>query len=452
MGQIQSLEELISLLLRRRWLIIAITVIGMLGAVIFAKSRPNTYETAAVIQIESAQVSEGTPNGQQAVADGGGAAQVLQTIEQRLTTREALSAMIDRHGLFADTPAMKQDDRLAALRSSVTLQMVDSAGGQAFGQGRAISAIIIFVRFSDPALAAALANDFAQGILDQSAAGQRARADQNVNFFKEEEARVYAAIAALEAEVTTFKAENAAEMPDIADARRDEITSLDTDLRQTTQDLAGLKSEKSSIEAKQTRRETDRRRLEAITAEMDVLDAKIAESNARKDEITASLSASPEIDRILAGFDRELQQLQSQYDVITQRMAEAETTQRLAINQQSGRFSLLERAITPEYPTGGGKKKIAIAGTLASILAGIGLAFVLDLLKPVVRTAAQMQRQLDLEPVVCIPEIRAPKGRLGSAVLRFIDDPKRPIFGLPRSAVFAGGLGLILVLLIAFVG
>jgi tyrosine-protein kinase Etk/Wzc len=452
MGQIQSLEELISLLLRRRWLVIAIAVMGMLGAVIFAKSRPNIYETAAVIQIESAQVSEGTPNGQQSVADGGGAAQVLQTIEQRLTTREALSAMIERHKLFADAPAMKPDEKLAALRSSVTLQMVDSAGGQAFGQGRTISAIIIFVHFSDPALAAALANDFAQGILDQSAAGQRARADQNVIFFKEEEARIFVAISAVESEMAAYKADNAEAMPDIVDAQRDEITSLDADLRQATQDLAGLKSEKSGIESKQTRRETDRRRLEVITAEMDVLDAKIAESRARKEEITASLRSSPETERVLANYDRSLAQLQSQYTVITERMAEAETTQRLAVNQQSGRFSLLERAITPEYPTGGGKKKIAIAGIIASLLAGIGLAFVLDLLKPVVRTANQMQRQLDLEPVVCIPEIRAPKGRIGSVALRFIDDPNRPIFGLPRFAVFAGGLVLILVLLIGFVG
>jgi hypothetical protein len=76
----------------------------------------------------------------------------------------------------------------------------------------------------------------------------------------------------------------------------------------------------------------------------------------------------------------------------------------------------------------------------------------LDLAKPVVRTAAQMQRQLDLEPVVCIPEIRAPKGRVGSAALRLIDDPNRPIFGLPRFAVLAAATTLALVLMAAVIG
>ena len=213
MGQIQSIEELVSLLLRRRWMIILITLAGLLAAVIFAKSRPDIYESAAAIQIEGAQVAEPTAQGGQQQPDGGGAAQILQTIEQRLTTRDALTAVIERHDLFADQPQLTSDEKLVALRSSVTFQAVDSAGGQGFGQARSISAIIISVRYGDPEMAAQLANDFAQGILDQSASGQRARADQNVAFFKEEEARIYGQISKLEAEVAAYKNAHADAMP-----------------------------------------------------------------------------------------------------------------------------------------------------------------------------------------------------------------------------------------------
>ncbi|MDB5664385.1 Wzz/FepE/Etk N-terminal domain-containing protein [Cypionkella sp.] len=447
MGQIQSIEELVSLLLRRRWLIILITLTGLLAAVVFAKSRPNIFETAAVIQIEGAEVAE--PTAQAAQPDGGGAAQILQTIEQRLTTRDALTAMIERHNLFADQPAMAKDDKLFALRTAVTFQAVDSAGGQGFGQARSISAIIISVRYGDPQTAAAVANDFAQGILDQSAAGQRDRADKNVAFFKEEEARIYAQIATLESEVAAYKNAHADAMPTLSDARRDEIVSLSDDLRQATQDLVGLQGEQKAIVQKQLQRETDKRRLDEIATQTNVLNAQIASINARKADVETALAATPEVERVLAGYDRQLQQLQDQYNNVTQRMAEAETTQRLAMRQQSERFTLLDRALSPEYPIGGGKKKIAIAGTMASLLGAIALAFVLDLIKPVVRTAAQMQRQLDLEPVVCIPEIRAPKGRLGRAALRLIDDPKRPIFGLPRFAVLAVASMLALILMAA---
>ena len=450
MGQIQSLEEFISLLLRRRWLIIAITILGMLAAVIYAKSRPDTYESAAVIQIESAQVAE--PGAGAAQPDGGGAAQVLQTIEQRLTTREALSDMIDRHGLFADQPDLPLDKKLFALRSAVTFQVVDSAAGQGFGQARNIAAIIISVRYGDAELAARIANDFAQGILDQSAAGQRDRAEKNAAFFREEEARLFAAITALENEIAAYKNANADAMPALNDARRDELVSLTDDLRVIEQNLVALAGEQAAIAQKQTQRETDKRRLGEIAAQTEVLTAQRDASKARLAELQTALAATPEIERVMSGYDRALQQLQDQYDIATQRLAEADTAQRLAERQQSGRVTLLERAITPDYPIGGGKKKIAIAGAVGSLLAALVAAFLLDMAKPVVRTSAQMQRQLGLEPVVCIPEIRAPKGRLGNAALRLIDDPDRPILGLPRFAVLAAAATLALVLMAAAIG
>ncbi|MGV8950951.1 MAG: Wzz/FepE/Etk N-terminal domain-containing protein [Cypionkella sp.] len=430
MGQIQSLEELISFLLRRRWLIILLTVFGTAAAVVYAKMQPSMYETAAVIQVEGARVVEGGNGPQQ--NDNGGAAQVLQTIEQRLTTREALQAVIERHNLFVDQPALPQDKRLFALRSNVTFQAVDSAAGQAFGESRRLSAIIVNARDSNPETAAALANDFAQGILDQSAAGQRERADQNVAFFRTEEKRIADALAKLEAESTAYKSEHADALPSLASTRRDELVSLTDDIRATSQQVAALKGEQAQIEARQTQRETDKRRLGDIAAQLDVLETQIAASNAHKAEVDKALADMAEVERVLAGYDRQLAQLQDQYAAATQRLTDATTAQRLAETQQSQRFTLLERAITPEFATGGGKKKIAIAGALGSLLLGLTLAFLLDLWKPVVRTSAQMQRQLDLEPVVCIPEIRQPKGRVGSAMLRVIDDPARPLLGLPR--------------------
>jgi tyrosine-protein kinase Etk/Wzc len=450
MGQIQSVEEFISLLLRRRWWIIAITLIGSLAAIAFAKSQPNTYEATAVIQIEGAQVAEAGQGAAQ--NDGGGAAQVLQTIEQRLTTRDALSAVIERHNLFADQPALPLDKRLFALRSAVTFQAVDSAAGQGFGQGRNLAAIIITARDGQAATAAALANDFAQGILDQSSSGQRDRADQNVAFFQTDVTRLANAIAALETEQAKYKADHADSLPSLASTRRDELVSLTDDIRATSQQIAALQGEAAQIGAKQTQRETDKRRLADLAAQIEVLNTQITASNAHKVEVDAALATMAETERVLAGYDRQLTQLQDQYTAANARLSDATTAQRLAENQQSQRFSMLERAITPDYSTGGGKKKIAMLGAVGSLIAGVVLAFLLDLWKPVVRTAAQMRRQLDLDPVVCIPELRKPKGRLGSALLRMIDDPSRPIFGLPRFAVLATVTVAVLVALAAVLG
>ena len=50
MGQIQSLEDLLNFLTRRRWLIMAVAALGIVLAAIYAKSRPDSYEAAAVIE------------------------------------------------------------------------------------------------------------------------------------------------------------------------------------------------------------------------------------------------------------------------------------------------------------------------------------------------------------------------------------------------------------------
>lgn len=445
MGQIQSLDELLNFLFRRRWIILAVALIGATLSAVYAKSRPDTYETAAVIQVQSAAV-QGTDTQRSSAA-----AVTLQMIEQRLTTRENLAAVINRHAIYADLP-LSMDKKIDMLRSAISFQGVDSAAGQNFGEARAISAILVFARMDDPELAARVANDFAQGILDQSAAGQRARADQNVLFFQQEVSRIGDAIAEVEAEAAAYKSDNAENLPEARDARRDEVVGLETDLRRLIQERLALEGETARINAKPSLRETDRRALDDIAARLQVLAAQISASEARKAQLENDLTTSAEVERVLAGFERQLDQLRNQYDAATARMVQAETDARLAELQQAERFALLERAIVPEGAMGGGNRKLAIAGAFASLLAGLAVAFALDLLFPVVRTAAQMERQLDLRPVVTIPEVKRPRGQsAGVGVVKLVDDPAKPMLGLPRYVVFAAAATLMLLTVAAIV-
>jgi Mg2+/Co2+ transporter CorC len=120
--------------------------------------------------------------------------------------------------------------------------------------------------------------------------------------------------------------------------------------------------------------------------------------------------------------------------------------------QQAERFTLLERAIVPESAMGGGNKKLAVAGAAASLILGLVLAFVMDLIHPVVRTAAQMERQLDLRPVVSIPEIkpeRAKRKPLLRGFGRSAED--KMVLGLPLYAVLSGAVTLVLLAAAALV-
>jgi uncharacterized protein involved in exopolysaccharide biosynthesis len=395
MGPIQTLEDLIGMIWRRRVLILIVTLLGTLLAAVYAKSRPDIYEAAAVIQVELPAVIQGG----QAVAQTINPLQVMQTIEQRLTTRDMMLALIDRHGLQAEFDGLSLEERVAAIRSAIQFQSVSNA------TGGGLSAILITARAATAAHAARIANDLAQSVLDMGAQGKKASADANFAFFKQEEGRVWEQLTNLEREVAAYREENRDVLPASREARQDEITALKNDLRALDQEIAGLQNEEGRLRAAQVSRATDRRRLDDIVQRLEILTAQRGPLEARQQVLEASLVRAPEVDRALSGYERQLRQLQDQYTVVSQRLAEAETARRLAENQQTERFSMLERAIEPEYPLGSGGKKLVVAGGLGSIGLALALAFLLEAMHPAIRTSAQMRRELNITPIVAIPEV-----------------------------------------------
>ncbi len=442
MGQIQTLDELISFLLRRKWVIGVVAVLGIVLSVIFAKNRPDTFETAATIQVQGAQVAGDG-------ADQSGSAVLLQGIEQQLTTREAMLAVIERQGLFADLP-LDTDQKIGLLRASVRFQGVASVGSQTYGAPANLSAIIVFARLGDAEQAARVANDFAQSILDMSTVGTADKARETFAFFSDEGARLETEIATLESQIADYKNAHADALPTMVEAQRNELIALDSDARALDQQLLAVLADKTPLDTAETLRATERRKLADLTAQASVLAQQKAALTARRAEVEGAIAQTPEVERQLSGYDRQLTQLREQYAVITRRLAEAETTQRLADRQQGERFALLERAETPPYPVGKGRKKIALAGAFVSVLAGIVLAFMLDLLHPVVRTSAQMERQLGLRPVVTLGDLKLGKPRRGGGALTALPDLRNQVKALPRFVVLAAGMTILLLAASAF--
>lgn len=452
MGQIQTLGEFLGLLLRRRLLIAAVAAIGTVFAVMYVMSRPVLYEAAAVIQVESPTVTDGGAAG---VATG--SAQRLQTIQQRLTTRENLLAMIERHALYTGLP-VSDDEKVHMLRLSLRFQTVAAAAPATYGAPPAVSAVIIFAQADDAAKSARMANDMAQSMLDAGAETQTGRAREAVTFFAEEERRVAAALAALEAEVAAFKNANGPALPAMRDMRREEVVGIESDLRGIEGNLAALTAERDTIAAGRTLRETDRRQIETLRGQIATLTAQRDSLLTQRERLVSAMDRMPEVERALAGYERRLDQLRTQYEQITRRLAEADTAEKLEERQQSERFALLERAVTPQYPVTGGRKKLVMVGAFASVMLGVIVAFGMDLLNPVVRTSTQMERQIGLRPIVAIPDMRHVRSGRGGSGLDLRGGSGRlinsvaPVAGmvaaLPRSILLAGGGFLIVVLAI----
>lgn len=391
MDQILPVGEIIGAL-RRRFLPFAlIASIGTLMALFYAVNLPRVYETWAVIEIQNPPVAAPVSS----TVESSRAMQQLQRIEQRLMSRGHLLQLIEELQPFADKPDASLNDQVYWLRMATDIEQVSNPATQ-WRTDVSPTAITITVRLGDPEMGARVANRLVEKAVAQNREAREARTREALEFFASEERRIGDRIATLEAELAAFKQDNADALPGALGSKRTRLEALEE---------ADLELEKQLIELRQInpddRRPVSQRQIEKLEEQR----AAIGE---RRAEIRAALEAAPEVERTLNRMQRELSQLETQFDAVTRNRAEAEMGQMLEASRRAETLAVLEWAQVPEAPMAPSRKKVAVMGAGMAVMLGLALVLLLELMKPVIRTTAQMERQLGVRPSVSIPRISTP--------------------------------------------
>lgn len=389
--------------IRRRFLAFAlVAALGTLAALIYAVSLPRLYETTAVIQIETPPITAGPAAG---APDAARALQQIERTEQRLMSRTHLETLITELGLFADRPGASMADKVFWLRQAARIEQVINPAVQ-WRTDVAPSALRIVVRLPDPEQAAEVANRMVRSALAHNRERREARLKVALDFFASEEQRIGGEIAALEAQIAAYKAAHAGSLPEALVEKRTRLAALaeaDLALEQRASRIGRGGGGQSSSAA--------RREIERIEAER----ATIAERRAR---LEAALAEAPQVERELADMQRRLSQLETQFNTVTRSRAEAETGQILAESRRADEMEVLEWAQVPTAPVAPSRRKIAAMGAMLSLGAGLGLVLLLEMLRPAIHTAAQMERRLGLRPAVAIPLVASPVRKLRRVIAR----------------------------------
>ncbi|MDX1781087.1 MAG: Wzz/FepE/Etk N-terminal domain-containing protein [Thalassovita sp.] len=406
MNSLFSLSGLRRALKRRALLISAVFICGTLLALLHAVNRPAIYEATAVIQIESPKVTTNLASGDTITTTSDNR---LKLIEQKLMSRDSVLAMVEKFDLFADDPSLSDSMKVAKLREAARItELVDPS--QAWRPDVQPSGLSITVRFDDARQAAEIANEFLSQVLVEGKKRSESRATQTLTFFEAEEARVEREIEALSLEFARFKEQNAASLPAKIDAQQDQLARLQESQLEIETRFIELETNSARLRAEERQRQS-----ELLGQQLSLVETRIA-------EIENALAAAPEVERLYNAMERELGQLQDQYTAITTRRTDAAMARQLESQDQFERFEILETAVIPEYAVSSGRKKLLLAGTVASLLAGLGLAFVFEWLSPVMRTSEQVERELGIRPVVIIPVLKK----------------RRRALRLPAAAMLAG--------------
>ena len=398
MGPIQNFHELQSWLRRRFGMIALVTALGLALGVAAAINSDRVYSATAVLQVINPIVG----------GDGDtGAQRRAQIIEQRLMARDNLLAMAERHGLFADTP-LTEREKVHALRQSISINGIAAPPGPRGSGSAGLSAIHINVNMGDQALVAEIANELAESLVAESAAAARDRAGQALEFYRQEEERLEAAIAALEDEITDFQIEHEDLLPESMTLRREDLRGLEERRFDIERELSQAEGERSAHEAESDRALT-RRRMVALDDQIAQYRRELGLLDRVIEETRAPFRQAPAIARELAAMERRMDQLQAQLSDIVQQRRSAELGQRIEADDQSERFEVLEAAIMPDYASSRSQRSIAMLGGVAGLIGGILLAFAVEAFNPVLRTAQRMERELQLRPVISIPLTRSPR-------------------------------------------
>ncbi len=427
MGQIQSFGDFWSMLRRRFWLIALIVVCGTLVSIYWALGQKKIYEATAVAQIEAPTIVDaGTRAGGTTSID-----RRLRLLEQQLMARDNLVSIIKKYGLYSGAE-LSLNLKVSALRDAARILQITDPNAS-WGAARTPTGMVITVSDTDPEMAALLANEFLQNLLDLNNQRRSAAASEQLSFFQAEKERVEAEITLLETRIATFKEQNAPYLPAGIASQREELTELRSTLLQLDQSLIELEGSGA-----RQRNIVNQRAL--INEQRELISERIS-------EIEEAITTAPEVERQFSTLEREQEQLKGQYTVITQRATSAEMSQALENQDQFERIEVLETALVPENPVSGSRKKKVILGFAASGLIGLALAFLLELVRPVIRTREHLERQLNVKAVVAIPRIEKPKGKKRKKVMRAallvgLLALAAIIFGILRDGI-GGLLGLI---------
>ena len=398
MGTIYSVADFIDMVRRRAWLISMVIMLGCLASVLVAVNTPHRYSATEVIQIEQPKIDDDLARSTVA----GSSARRLQLIEQQLMARGSLEEIIEKFDIFADAEGLLLWEKVIRLRGAISINGI-AAAREGFADDGTISVVSITAEMGTPELAQAVTHELADRTRELSRARRKEQARETLAFFEQQEANLVRDIAALEEELTAFRNENDLSIEGSLEFRREEIASLNAALLSIDREIIGVELALSRID-RSARAPTIQREQANLETELTSLETQRRLLAERRDTLAASLKNTPEVERTLANYDRRLDGLQAQLALVASRRSDAEVGFTLETAAGGEQLITLEEAQVPDFPVTTSRKRLALMGGVASVGLALMLAFLLDLRRPVIRTAAQMVRETGLHPVAAVPQ------------------------------------------------
>ncbi|MGJ8596433.1 GumC family protein [Sulfitobacter sp.] len=402
MGPIYTWQDFLDMTRRRLGIILFVILLGCVASLYWAMSQVHLYQSSEVIQVEQPKINDDLARS----TVEGSSARRLQLIQQQLMARTSLQKIIEKYDIYSNLSALKPSEKVQLLRQSVTINGV-AAAREGFADDGTISVLTITAQMEQAQLARDVAHEFAEQTRNLMAAQRRDQTEQTLAFFQSQEQVVLDNIAQLEGELETFRLDNDLSVEGGVEFRMSEVAQLNEAILNLDREIISTQMARTQID-RSARASTVAREEQALESQLRTLSDQRSLLDQRRTELRETIQSSPEIQRSLDDFDRRMEQLRDQLETIATRRNEAQVGFNLEVGAQGERLTTIEEAQVPDYPITMSKKKRAVMGAVAATGLAFVIAWLLELRRPVIRSARQMKRETGVMPVVSIPEL-APK-------------------------------------------
>jgi succinoglycan biosynthesis transport protein ExoP len=128
-------------------------------------------------------------------------------------------------------------------------------------------------------------------------------------------------------------------------------------------------------------------------------------------ELGASIQATPNNEMALTDLEREMLNLQRQYDSAVASLGQAQVGERIEVLSKGQRFTLIEAPMERYTPVSPPRLLIAGAGVVGGTGAALGFILLWEMLNRSIRRPIELSQHLGIQPIATIPYIRTPGQR-----------------------------------------
>ena len=244
-----SLEDVLIILKRRLVYFLAPVLVLVPAGVIAIMLLPPMYEARGKILIESQQIPEEwiqtTVNAY--------AEERIQTIGQRVLTRNRLLEVAEKYALFPKELGLSESERVERMRQAFDVDIISSSSGPGARRkkaGQNDNTIAFTIGYADPSpdKAFQVANEFMTLFLSEDVRTRTEGASTATEFFTQETRRLADLIDQMDGRIAKFKSENADALPENLDLHRDTLIRSQEELSRAEASVKLAEEELTSIQ------------------------------------------------------------------------------------------------------------------------------------------------------------------------------------------------------------